>query len=275
MFRLAAEDGVHVDACEARAWRLDWHRCLSFGQFGLQLMGYAVEKIRHVVDGTDSEIRHTAVCDASMGRDFEPIHTSVAQADAIDVGRLGDDDEVGLVSADPSLFGEVGNAGEPTALFVHAATLFDRALQTEAGPADRFDGEDGGCYAGFLIGDSAAVELAVADERAEGVDRPAVSYRDDIEVTVEVQRGSWLRAFHSAQNVHARVLRSMFRQSFSSYVVGVVAELFQLATDQFCAGGVVLARRIDGGNANEILEERDHLLADFFDASTDCLLSVH
>ena len=142
-FGLTAEDGVDVDAREARAGRLNRRGGLSRCQRRLQLVGDVVQKVGHMVDGADAEVRHAAVGDAAMRSDLEPVDSAVAKADAVDVAGLGDDDVVRLILAEPALLREVRDAGKSAALLVDAAALLHRSAQADAGAANRFDGEDG------------------------------------------------------------------------------------------------------------------------------------
>ena len=110
----------------------------------------------------------------------------MADADAIDVERLGNDDEVGSPLRDPPALGEMRDAGEAAALFVHRAADLDRARQRDAGALDRFGGKHRRGDAGLHVADAAAVDPAVAHQPAERIDRPAVAGRHDVDVAVEV-----------------------------------------------------------------------------------------
>src|SRR5215469_2874584 len=274
-FGLAAEYGVDVDAGVAGAGRL-YGRCgFASGKCGLEFVGDGIENIADLVDGTDAEVRHGAVGDAPMRSDFEPVDSAMAEADAVDVGGFGDDDEVGFVFTDPAVAGHVGDSGESSAFFIHASTLFDATVETDSGAADGFDGEDGGSDAGLLVGDPSAVEFAVADEGAEGRNGPAFANGNDVEVAVKVECGAGRGAFDAAEDVDARMLCGVLRETFSGDVVRVVAELAKLVADEFSSGDVILSRGIECGDANEFLEPGDHLVAKGLDTSEDCFLKIY
>ena len=117
---------------------------------------------------------------------LEPVDAAVADADAIDAQRLGDDGEVGAVGAEPPLLRQPGDAGEAAALFVDRAADLDAAVQLDAGAPDRLDGEQRRGDAGLHVARAASPDPAVADLAAERIDGPAVARGDDVEVAVQV-----------------------------------------------------------------------------------------
>ena len=66
-----------------------------------QVALHPVEDQAHVLDRADAEKRHAAVRDAAAGQHLEPVDAAVADANAVDVERLGDDDVVGPLGAEP------------------------------------------------------------------------------------------------------------------------------------------------------------------------------
>ena len=122
----------------------------------------AIEDEAHVLDGADAEKRHAAVADAPGGGDLEPVDAAMADADAIDVERLGDDDVVGVARAQAPLLGQPRDAGEAAALLVDRAADLDRALQLDAGAPDRFGREHRRGDARLHVAGAAAVDPPVA-----------------------------------------------------------------------------------------------------------------
>ena len=153
---------------------------------GAQFALHTVEHDAHVVDRADAEERHAAVRDAAARQHLEPVDAAVADADAVDVQRLGDDDVVGPLGAETPVLREPRDAGKAAALFVHGAADFDRAIQLDAGAADAFDGKERRGDAGLHVARAAAVDPAVDDLAAERIERPAVAGRHDVEVAVQV-----------------------------------------------------------------------------------------
>ena len=94
---------------------------------GIRTFAHRLQQPAHAVDGADAEKRHAAVPDPAARGHLEPVHAAMADADAIDVQRLGDDDEIGAPLRDASGLGQPRDAGEAAALFVDGAADLDRA----------------------------------------------------------------------------------------------------------------------------------------------------
>ena len=81
-------------------------------------------------------------------------------------------DEIGARPAQcRPMRGQVRDAGEAAALFVHRAADLERARQRDAGARDRFRGEHRRGDAGLHVADAAAVDPAVAHHAAERIAR--------------------------------------------------------------------------------------------------------
>ncbi len=275
LFGLASKDRVDVDAGVTGAGR--FHRSGGFarGEFRFEAMGDGVEDIADMVDGADAKVWHRAMGDASVGSDLEPIDASMAEADAIFVGGFGDDDEVGFVFTDPAVTRHVGDPGKAAALFIDTAALFDGAVEAYPGAADGFDREDRGGDARFLVGDSAAVELAVADDGSEWRNSPAVAYGDDVKVSVEVEGWTRREAFHATEDIDARMPGGVLKEALGGDVVGIVTKLLELVADEVGSGNVVFAGWIDGWDADEVLQPGDHFVTDRLYASTSGFLKIN
>src|SRR6202008_37455 len=95
--------------------------------------------------------------------ELEPIDAAVAQADAINVQRFGDDDVVGPARRKPSALREPGSAGESAALFVDGAADFNRAFEPDAGTLDGVRGEHRRSDSRLHVAGAASVNTAVAN----------------------------------------------------------------------------------------------------------------
>ena len=119
---------------------------------GSSSRSHAIEHHAHVLDRADAEERHAAVRDAAARHHLEPVHAAMADADAIDVQRLGDDDVVGPRRAlMRPCSREPGDAGKAAALLVDGAADLDGAVQLDAGAADRLGRVDRGGDAGLHV----------------------------------------------------------------------------------------------------------------------------
>ena len=197
------------------------------------------------------------MANASMLDHFEPIHAAMADTDAVDVRRLGDDHKVGPIFVDESAPRQTGNPRKATAFLVHRAALLDGSMQSNASAPDRLNRENRRRDPGLLVARAATVEFAAADQGTERVDGPTRANWHDVEVPVEVQDGN--RAFDLPHDVDARVLGGVFRPIVRSHVLDVVAEDLELPTNEFGCCGIFGAWGIDGRDACEPLQELDHL----------------
>ena len=99
---------------------------------------------RHVAHGAVAQERHRAVRDAPLGLDLAPPDAAVADADAVDVERLGDDHVVDAGLGEPAALGQPGDAAVAAGLLVAGAGDLDRAGQRRAAVDQRLGRDDGG-----------------------------------------------------------------------------------------------------------------------------------
>ena len=200
----------------------------------------------------DAEKRHAAMRDASARQHFEPVHAAVADADAIDVQRLGDDDVVGPRGAEAAVLGEPGDAGKAAALFVDGAADFDRAVAARR--------RRGGCLrpqraprdSGLHVARSAAVNPPVDDVAAERIARPAIAGRHDVEVAVQVHDRVRRAPAPRADDVDARVAAGVLGTALGGEVLDLEGAALQAIANQARAVVVGLAGRVDRRNADQI-----------------------
>lgn len=127
-----------------RAFRHHRHGGALGRQTGIQLVLDPLKKSGHVADGAVAQERHGAVGDMALGFHLRPPHATVAQADAIDVQRFGDDDVIDSRPREIAFFCQIGDATEAPRFLVRGARNFDRArevaselLQKRLGRDDR------------------------------------------------------------------------------------------------------------------------------------------
>ena len=135
-------------------------------QLGLE----ALEHGAHVAHGAVAQEGHGAVGDPALGLDLGPPDAAVADADPVDVERLGDDDVVDPGAGEEAPLGQVGDPGEAAGFLVHRAGDLDRPGKRDAGLEDRLDRDHRSGDAALHVAGAAAVHLAVADLAGEGVD---------------------------------------------------------------------------------------------------------
>ena len=152
----------------------------------------------------------------------------------------------------------MGDARQSAALLVDRAADLDRAAQSDAGPPDGLGSEDGGRQAGLHVSRAAAVEVPVAYLTAERVDGPAFAGRHDVDVAVQVERGSRGATASPAQDVDLRTLRIV---AWPAEVLGLEAVRLEPDAEELSAFPVGVAGRVDGRNADQLRRERRRLFA--------------
>ena len=267
--RLAADERIDVDRRVPRSLRNDRERRSSLSQRRAELRVEEREEACHSVNRAVAEEGHAPVRGRAENGDVEPVDAAVAETHAIGVERLGDDD-VGLLAArENAALGEVANTGEAAALFVDRAALLDRAVEDDARAADRLDRIDRGDDPGLHVACSAPVHLAVADGGGEGIDRPTVTRRHDVEMSIVVETRPRRGAGEARNHIDARVTSGVIRVAFGGDVLGLVAESAAALAHRARGVLVMLARRVDRGNADELGERVDHLRHRFGHARED------
>ncbi len=263
--RLSAVDGVDVDGRPSRLGGNDGHVRDPCLELGLQLRTHELQEGRHVHDGAAADVGHAPVGRPAVRRDVEPVDALVAYADASGTEGFRDDHVVGPIARDPSDSAQVGHTGEASALLVDGATHLDGASQRRSGPADRLHGEGRRRDAALHVRCPPAEQSAFPHLAAEGVDRPAGSRRYDVEVAVEVHERPRPRALEQPDHVHPGMVGGVLRPPGCIHVVHGHSPGFEPASDGLGALRVRLARRVHGGDADELGREVDDLVAGALD----------
>ena len=249
------------------AWRAAGGIKVFVDKFGIDELRRQVgadrfEQSRHAVDGAHPEERHAAVRDATARRHFEPVDAAVPDADAVDVERLRNDDVIGAAARKTAGLRQVGHAGKPAALLVHRPADFDGARQRDARAHDRFSRKHRRGDPRFHVAHAASVDLPIAHNARERIDRPAAARRDDVEMPVQVNDPA-RPATSAADNVDARISRCVLGPAFGREILHDEAALREIVADEVRAGLVLVARRIHRRNADQI----DGVLHDFIASS--------
>src|SRR5579864_523791 len=121
--RLSSENRIYIDARMARSGRVHRHLGFAPSQQRLQRVDDFVDQIAKVVGRAHAEIWHAAVPDPAVLNDLEPVHSTMTDADAVDIRWLGDDYEIRTISVNQPALGQVRDTGESTAFLIYGAAL--------------------------------------------------------------------------------------------------------------------------------------------------------
>ena len=160
-------------------------------------------------------------------RQLEPVDAAMADADAVDVQRLRNDDVVGPRFGDAALLRQPRDAGKAAALFVHRAADLDRPRQRHAGARDRFRRVDGRGEARFHVAHASPEDPAITHHAGEWIERPPVAGRHDIDVPVQVHDRS-AAAPTRRDDVHAGVTGGVLGPAVGDDVLDVELALPQV-----------------------------------------------
>ncbi len=199
---------------------------------------------------------------------------AVADADAIDVQRLGDDHGVDSIRRQSLVFRQPGDTGEAAALFVDRPADFDRPLEGDAGAANRLCREHGRGDPRFHVARAAPVDAAVANHPAKRIDRPAGAGRDDVEMAVEVHVRPLGPPSPRADDVDPRMACGVFGPAFRGVILDAEVEVGETRANVLRTLGVELAGRIDGGNANQLRGKRRQFVGGVIDSGKESIESA-
>ena len=145
----------------------------------------------------------------------------------------------------------------PPASSSPSASKNNVAIQARAGAFESDEhGEIRGQHA-FIVDRAAAVDVAVFDHAAEGIDGPfRFIHADDIEMGHQNQCA---RRIGKRAGIETRDEKAAARRAFENFERNIF--LLQHAADIFC-GDELVARRIGGVDANQILQPDERLVGD-------------
>ena len=165
--------------------------------------------------------------------DLEPVDAAMADADAIDAERLGDDGEVGAVGAEPLLLGQPRDAGEAAALFVDRAADLDAAVRARRRRAGSLPRRRPPPRSRPSCRTTPRPQIRpVAHLAAERIDGPAGAGGDDVEVAVQVDERAQRSSAPGADDVEARVRAGVLGPPFRRVVLDVEAARRERVADE-------------------------------------------
>src|SRR5690606_7655387 len=123
----------------------------------------------------------------------------------------------------------------------------------QAGIDQGLDRDDGGGQPALHVAGAPAIDAAVFHYACEGIDGPAGPDLDHVDVAVEVDARAGLAAGPAGDYVGAGVLVAVAGGTLAAHIFDGEAALFQPLADVFGAGAIGLARRVEGGEADQVL----------------------
>lgn len=199
----------------------------------------------HGGDGVDAEVGLGAVGGFASGFDA-PAEDAFAGDDAFELGGLGDDGGVGL-----QIFAEFDDAAEGVFL-VHDGGEPDLAEGRFAAGVDVGDGVHHGGEAGLVIDGAAAVELAIADDRIEGVDGHAFD-GDGVHVGLEDEAAGGVEAGDAGDDVVAAGKDLLLPDLDAA----LLEEAADVGGHLFFAGAAIIGT-VDAVDADEVGQGLEH-----------------
>ena len=197
--------------------------------------------------------------DFAVGDDPEPVHPAVSHADAVRTEGFGDDHGVG-VRGDLSRLGQPGDAGVSSGLLVRRPRDLERAAEPGARPPEDFRREEGGGDASLHVARAAPPDGPVANLPRERVGGPAGARGNHVEMPVQMDPPPAVR--RGTPEPADDVLPGVGGGTGGTRPGGriVVGHLEtgggEPGAEERGAVAVVLARRIDGGDADQLAAER-------------------
>ncbi|MNT08320.1 hypothetical protein D3C72_1430590 [compost metagenome] len=172
---------------------------------------------------------------------------------------------------EPAALGQIGDAAVTAGFLVHRAGNLERPGQRQAGVDQGLDRDDGGGQAPLHVTGAPAINLAVLHLAAEGIDGPAGADLDHVDMAVEVDARPRFGPGPAGDDVGAGVGVAVARRAFSAHILDGEAALLQPLADVLGAGAIGLARRVDGGKADQVLGQGDQFVGAAVDQVHDRL----
>ena len=182
-----------------RARRHHGHIRAPRRELGVEIALEAIDDGMHVAYGAIAEERHRAMRNAPVGFDLGPPHAAMADADAIDIERFGDDDVIDARRGKPAALRQIMHAAVAARLFVDGARDLERPRQSRAGVDQRFDRDDGRRKAALHVAGAPAVDSAFLHHGGERVQGPSAAGLHHIDMAVEVHARSGAPCLRAAQ----------------------------------------------------------------------------
>ncbi len=266
LLHLAAVDAVDVEGAHACARRLHRFGCVAALQAGLQLRLQQMDEGAHVVDGTVAQKRHGAMRDAAPRLHLAPPHTPVPQANTVHPQRLGNDHMVHTRFAEVTALGQIAHARKAARFFVHGAADLQCSGNRQARLDQGFAGDDAGRQTTFHVAAASAIHAPVGHLPAKWLIGPARSGLNHVDVAVEMHALARRLPLPARHHIGARVAVAVARRADGPNIFHRKAFFGQPFADEMGTRFISVTRRVDGGNAHQVLREGGHLFAFGFDA---------
>ena len=167
------------------------------------------------------------------------------------------------------MLGEVGDAAKAAGLFVGGARDFDGTGKLGHQVTEDLCSDDRGGKAALHVAGAAAVDLAVLELAAERIEGPAAAGFDHVVMRVEVHRLARPAALAPGDDVPARILVAVADRALGANQFNGIAGFAQALGEVIADFAVVVPGRIDRRNADQVLRQRDQVVATRVDFGTE------
>ena len=260
LFDLAAMQAVDVECADPRSGWLHRLGGVTLRQLRLQPGFQQMDEGAHVLDGAVTEKRHGAMGHPAQGLDLAPPDAAVTQTDAVHAQRFGNDHVVDAGLCEIAALCQIADTRETARLFIDRAGNFQRTGKVQPFFQNGLAGNHAGGQTAFHVAAAATVNFAVLDLAAKGRGGPAGAGFHHVDVAVEVYAFTIGFSLITRHHVDPRMGVAVPRRAFRTDVFDRKSALLQPFTEQVGAGFVGIAGRVDGGNADQGLCERHHLV---------------
>ncbi len=183
----------------------------------------------------------------------------MTETDAVFLQRLRYDHVINMCKA--ALFGEMRDTAVATCFLVGGPGDLDHARMARTCLDECFHRDDRGCQPALHVAGSAPVDLPVGEFRPERVKGPSAPGLDHVDVAVEVDALSRQRSFAPRNDIPARMAVTVAGRAFGAFDGCREAGPFESTCEKLADVAIVLARRIDGWDADQFLRQRHKVVA--------------
>jgi len=262
----AAVQRVDVQGRLARFFGDHRHPGASLVQCGIQLVFHPAQEIGHAPDRGCSQKGHRAVRDPAAHLDLAPPNAPVAQADAVLVQRFRNDHMVDARLGEVATFRQPGDAGITAAFLVDRSGDLDRPRQVRHRVDQRLHRDDRRRQATFHVTGAAAVDAVVDDLGGERVVGPAGAGLDHVDMAVEMHARPGPAGLIARNHVGPWIGVGIAPSALGPQHGNLEPARLEAPAQIVAAGGIGVARRIDGGDADQVLGQRHQVVGCLRDA---------
>ncbi len=136
-------------------------------------------------------------------------------------------------------------------------------------------GDDGGGQPAFHVAGAAPVDLAVDQFTAKGVVGPAVADLDHVGMAVEMHAIARAPAFAACDDVPARVFVAVAGRAVGADQFGFKPRSPQTPVQIVADRAIIASRRVQRGDADQVLGQRDQVIAPVGDCAGKLRVLCH